>query len=157
MNKHARSWKQRAFRCTVSSPMHVSEHANLYWAEGQMQGGKKSLNNRMWLIEENLIPCRWKGLIFFPIICLSLSLCSPPVREQNAVGSVTGGTVLPGLLRFTHFKSEVMGHFRRLLLHTPNCQYTVITKGPFSLEISIAYVPRTQNHKACTGDVSTTT
>lgn len=82
---------------------------------------------------------------------LSLSLCSPPVREQNAIGIVRGGTVLPGLLLFTHFKSEVMGHFGRLLLHTPNCQYTVITKGPFSLEISTAYVHCTQNYKAVLG------
>lgn len=48
---------------------------------------------------------------------LLLSPCSPRVHEQNTIGIIRGGTVLLGLLLSTHFKSEVMGHFRRLLLH----------------------------------------
>lgn len=127
--------------------MHVSRHEDHYWAEDQMHGKKKTNAKMLWMVE-NLIPCMWIRLIIFLITRLFLSLCSPPVREQDAVGIVRGGTVLPGLLFFAHFKSEVMGHFRRLLLHTPNCQYAVITKGPFPLEISIAYVHCTQNYKA---------
>ena len=131
--------------------MHISKHIDLHWAKDQTQRGrKKRMTDKILLMVENLILCLWISLIFFPIICLFLSLCSPPVREQNAADIVRGGTVLPGLLLFTHFKSEVMGHFRRLLLHTPNCQYTVITKGPFSSEISTAYVHCTHNYKGYT-------
>lgn len=106
----------------------------------------------MLLMLQNLIVCLWIRPIFSLIICLFLALppCSPSVHEQNATGIIRGGTVLLGLFLCTHFKSEVMGHFRRLLLHTHNCQYTVITKGPFSSEISIAYVHCTQ--KAALGD-----
>lgn len=137
MNKHVHTGSQSRAFFSVSSLMHVSQRVDFYWAKDQIQI-KKGMNAKMLLTVENVILWLWIKLILNPIICLFHSLCNHPVREQNAIGIVRGGTVLPGLLLCTHFKSEVMGHFRRLLLHTPNCQYTVITKGPLSSEISIA-------------------
>lgn len=119
------------FKVKKSISMHVSRNIYFYKAKPYPHIEIKK-KDECWNIinvrKSDSVPLNKINFLCFNLPLLRL--CSLPVREQNATGIVRGGTVLPALLLCTHLKLEVMEHFRRLLLHTPNCQYTVITKGP---------------------------
>lgn len=114
---------------------------------------KCRMSDEWWnvLMVEYWILCLWIRLIF---LLKFLSFFLPPSWPDDT-NSIRAEDCIARPLIFYTLKSEVMVHFRVLLLHTPSCQYTVITNGPFSSEIKIAYMHL--KLQGCTRDVLTKT
>lgn len=105
-----------------------------HWAADKMQAEEK--NAKTLLMVETLILLVNKS--HFRLHKLPPSLFASLLSAESCRNYLKEDWIRLCLSLHTHFKSEVMGHFRGLLSRPPNCQYTValITDWPFSSEIS---------------------